>query len=173
MIFMFWVAKLERKHDITKGKTYFCSMKKAIFPGSFDPFTVGHANIVARALPLFDRIVIGVGINAGKSALYGAEERVERIRRIYAGDDRISVVCYDDLTVDLARREGADVIVRGVRGTRDFEYEREVAAANRRLAGIETVLIPCDENLACVSSSLVRELIAHGRDVTEFLPAEK
>lgn len=145
-------------------------MKKAVFPGSFDPFTVGHANIVARALPLFDSIVIGVGINAGKSPLYSAEERVEHIRSIYAGESRVSVVAYDDLTVDLAQREGADVIIRGVRGTKDFEYEREVAAVNRRLAGIETILIPCEEQYACISSSLVRELAAHGRDIAEFLP---
>lgn len=145
-------------------------MKKAVFPGSFDPFTIGHANIVARALPLFDSIVIGVGINAGKNPLNSAEERVENIRRIYAHDSRISVVAYDDLTVDLARREGADYILRGVRGTKDYEYEREVAAVNRRLAGIETVLLPCEEEYACISSSLVRELAAHGRDITEFLP---
>ncbi|MBR1711801.1 MAG: pantetheine-phosphate adenylyltransferase [Alloprevotella sp.] len=145
-------------------------MKTAIFPGTFDPFTVGHASIVARALPMFDRIVVGVGVNAGKQPLYTAEERVRRIAELYRGEPRVSAVAYDDLTIDLCRREGADFILRGLRSVKDFEYERDVAAMNQRLGGVETVMLFCEERYACVSSSVVRELISYGKDVTEFLP---
>ncbi|MBR1594735.1 MAG: pantetheine-phosphate adenylyltransferase [Alloprevotella sp.] len=147
-------------------------MNTALFPGSFDPFTVGHASIVERALPMFDRIVIGVGVNAGKHALYTIEERVRRIRELYADEPRIRVESYADLTVDCARRTGAHFILRGLRSVKDFEYERDVAAMNRRLSGIETVMMFCEERYACISSSVVRELISYGKDVTEFLPGK-
>ena len=97
-------------------------MKTAIFPGTFDPFTVGHASIVERGLPLFDRIVIGVGINDNKRTLYTNEERVRNIQEIYANEPRVKVVAYDDLTVDLAKREEATFILRGIRSVKDFEY---------------------------------------------------
>lgn len=145
-------------------------MKTAIFPGSFDPFTIGHASIVERGLPLFDQIVIGVGINESKRSLYSIEERVEAIRALYAGEPRIRVVSYDDLTIDLARREGAQFILRGLRSVKDFEYERDIANMNERLAGIETVLLFTEPQYASISSSVVRELIAFGKDVTDFLP---
>ena len=96
-------------------------MKTAIFPGTFDPFTVGHASIVERGLPLFDRIVIGVGVNDNKRTLYTNEERVRNIQEIYANEPRVKVVAYDDLTVDLAKREGATFILRGIRSVKDFE----------------------------------------------------
>ena len=145
-------------------------MKTAIFPGSFDPFTIGHASIVERGLPLFDQIVIGVGINESKRSLYSIGERVEAIRALYAGKPRIRVVSYDDLTIDLARREGAQFILRGLRSVKDFEYERDIANMNERLAGIETVLLFTEPQYASISSSVVRELIAFGKDVTDFLP---
>ncbi|MDD5779801.1 MAG: pantetheine-phosphate adenylyltransferase [Bacteroidales bacterium] len=145
-------------------------MKTAIFPGSFDPFTIGHASIVERGLPLFDQIVIGVGINESKRSLYSIGERVEAIRALYAGEPRIRVVSYDDLTIDLARREGAQFILRGLRSVKDFEYERDIANMNERLAGIETVLLFTEPQYASISSSVVRELIAFGKDVTDFLP---
>lgn len=145
-------------------------MKTAIFPGSFDPFTIGHASIVERGLPLFDQIVIGVGINESKRSLYSIGERVEAIRALYAGESRIRVVSYDDLTIDLARREGAQFILRGLRSVKDFEYERDIANMNERLAGIETVLLFTEPQYASISSSVVRELIAFGKDVTDFLP---
>ena len=134
----------------------------AIFPGSFDPFTVGHASIVERGLPLFDEIVIGVGVNENKRALYTAEERVEHIRQLYA-----------DLTIDLAHREGAKFILRGLRSVKDFEYERDIASMNQRLGDVETVLLFTDPNYLSISSSVVRELIAFGKDVTDFLPKKK
>lgn len=145
--------------------------KTAIFPGSFDPFTVGHASIVERGLPLFDEIVIGVGINENKRALYTPEERVHAIAELYSGEPRIRVVAYDDLTIDLARREGAGFILRGLRSVKDFEYERDIANMNQRLSGIETVLLFTEPHYSSISSSVVRELIAFGKDVTDFLPA--
>jgi pantetheine-phosphate adenylyltransferase len=145
-------------------------VKTAIFPGTFDPFTVGHASIVERGLPLFDRIVIGVGVNDNKRTLYTNEERVRNIQEIYANEPRIKVVAYDDLTVDLAKREGAEFILRGIRSVKDFEYERDIAAMNERLSGVETVLLFTEPQYMSISSSVVRELLRFGKDVTEFLP---
>ena len=148
-------------------------MKTAIFPGTFDPFTVGHASIVERGLPLFDRIVIGVGVNDNKRTLYTNEERVRNIQEIYANEPRVKVVAYDDLTVDLAKREGATFILRGIRSVKDFEYERDIAAMNERLSGVETVLLFPEPQYMSISSSVVRELLRFGKDVTEFLPKKK
>ena len=148
-------------------------VKTAIFPGTFDPFTVGHASIVERGLPLFDRIVIGVGVNDNKRTLYTNEERVRNIQEIYANEPRVKVVAYDDLTVDLAKREGASFILRGIRSVRDFEYERDIAAMNERLSGVETVLLFTEPQYMSISSSVVRELLRFGKDVTEFLPKKK
>ena len=148
-------------------------MNIALFVGSFDPFTIGHQAIVSRALPLFDRLVIGVGVNERKQTMFSSEERVDTLRQLYANDPRVSVVAYTDLTVDLARREGATFIVKGVRSMKDFEYEREQADINRRLTGIDTLLFFADPELASISSSMVRELMHFGRDVTPFLPVAR
>ena len=145
-------------------------MKIAVFPGSFDPFTVGHASIVERALPMFYKIIIGVGVNGSKRPLYTPEQRVEEISELYKDEPRISVVSYNDLTIDLARRHNAQFIVRGLRSVKDFEYERDVASMNQRLGGVETVMLFCEERHAYISSSVVRELIAFGKDVSDFLP---
>lgn len=145
--------------------------RTAFFAGSFRPFTTGHASIVERGLDIFDRIVIGVGVNASKpDDRTHAEDAAEAIRRVYPGSDRIDVVVYDDLTVDAAARCGATALLRGVRSTRDFDYERDLADVNRQLSGIETVLLYSLPELAAVSSSIVRELASYGRDVTPFLP---
>ena len=148
-------------------------MNIALFVGSFDPFTIGHQAIVSRALPLFDRLVIGVGVNERKQTMFSSEERVDTLRQLYANEPRVSVVAYTDLTVDLARREGATFIVKGVRSMKDFEYEREQADINRRLTGIDTLLFFADSELASISSSMVRELMHFGRDVTPFLPVAR
>lgn len=145
-------------------------MKTGIFTGSFDPFTIGHDNIVKRALPLFDRIVIGVGVNERKKYMVPTDERVETIKRIYADETKIEVKSYSDLTVDFARREGARFIIKGIRSIKDFEYEREQADINRRIGNVETVLIYADPALSSISSSMVRELAHFGRDISEFLP---
>lgn len=151
-------------------------MKIAIFPGSFDPFTIGHADIVRRGLQLFDRVVIAVGYNAQKTSATDVEDRVAAIERVYADEPRIKVVAYNDLTVDLAQREGAHFLLRGVRSVKDFEYERDMAAVNaeippaREAGGVETVLLIADPRYAHISSSVVRELQAYGRDITPYLP---
>ena len=145
----------------------------AIFTGSFDPFTVGHDDILRRALPLFSRVVIGVGVNERKQYMLSAEERCAAIRRIYASEPKVEVKTYSDLTVDFARREGAAYIIKGVRSVKDFEYEREQADINRQLSGVETLLLYADPQLSSVSSSMVRELIHFGQDVSRYLPPVK
>ena len=144
-----------------------------IFTGSFDPFTVGHDDILRRALPLFSRIVIGVGVNERKQYMLSAEERCAAIRLIYEGEEKIEVKAYSDLTVDFARREGAAYIIKGVRSVKDFEYEREQADINRQLSGVETLLLYSDPRYSSVSSSMVRELIHFGQDVSRYLPKVK
>ena len=145
-------------------------MKTGIFTGSFDPFTVGHDDVVRRALPLFDRIVIGVGYNERKKTMLTPDERVAAIATLYAGEPRIEVRSYSDLTVDFARREQAGFIIKGVRSVKDFEYEREQADINRQIGGVETILLYAAPQFESVSSSMVRELMHFGRDVSEFLP---
>ena len=144
--------------------------KTGLFVGTFDPFTIGHQSVVERVLPLFDRLVIGVGRNEAKHPEATAEERVAAINRLYAGDERVVVVAYDGLTVDLAQRYEARFVVKGVRSVRDFEYEREQADLNRMLSGLETLLVMAEPGLASVSSTAVRELRKLGRDVSQLLP---
>ena len=145
-------------------------MRIAIFPGSFDPFTIGHASIVRRGLEMFDKIVIGVGYNTNKRSFLTPEERVETIEKVYASEARVKVVAYADLTADLARREQAGFVLRGIRSVKDFEYERDIASINNRLSGVETVLLFTEPHYADISSTIVRELLAFGKDVSEFLP---
>lgn len=145
-------------------------MTTAIFTGSFDPFTIGHEAIVRQALPLFDRIVIGVGVNGNKTCLYDPQTRVEAIARLYAGETKVEVRQYDDLTVDFARREGAHYIIKGVRSVKDYEYERDQADINRMLDGVETVLFLAAPGMEGISSTMVRELMRFGRDASRFLP---
>lgn len=143
--------------------------KTALFAGSFNPFTIGHKSIVDRTLRICDRVVVGFGSNPGKPDT-GLVERIAATKRVFAGEPRVTVVQYGGLTVDFARECGADFMVRGVRGTADYEYERNLAEVNLRISGIETLLMPALPELGYVSSSMVRELAANGRDVREFLP---
>lgn len=146
-------------------------MRTGIFVGSFNPFTVGHDSIVRRALPLFDRLVIGVvGDNVRKPDMPSAEERMQVIRDLYADEKRIEVKPYFGLTMDFAKAEGAQFIVKGVRSVSDFEYEQWQADINRRLGGIETILLYSEPELASVSSSALRELAHFGVDISVFLP---
>ena len=145
-------------------------MKTILFPGSFDPFTIGHADLVARALTLFDEMVIAVGVNEQKAGWIPADERVRALRELYQDDSRIRVESYSGLTTDFAHSIGASAILRGVRTIKDFEYEQQMADINRRLTGIETVCLFADPQLAAISSSLVRELAHFGKDITPFLP---
>lgn len=139
--------------------------------GTFDPFTIGHDSIVRRALPLFDRLVIGVvGDNVHKPGMSPAEERIKTISEIYQNEPAIEVKPYYGLAMDFARQEGAQFIVKGVRSVSDFEYEQWQADFNRRLGGIETILLYTEPELASVSSSALRELSHFGVDVSEYLP---
>lgn len=146
-------------------------MRTGIFVGTFDPFTIGHDSIVRRALPLFDRLVIGVvGDNVNKPNMRPVEERIKSITELYLDQPAIEIKPYFGLAMDFARSEGAQFIVKGVRSVTDFEYEQWQADFNRRLGGIETILLYTEPELASVSSSALRELSHFGVDVSEFLP---
>ncbi len=148
-------------------------MKVAIYPGTFDPFTVGHDAIVRRALQLVDILYVGVGINKDKRCMLSSDERISRIAALYKNEPRIHVVGYEGLTTDFAQSIGAHFIIRGVRNTIDFEYERNIADVNRMLTGIETVLLISEAEYASISSSMVRELAHFGKDITKYLPNEE
>lgn len=143
----------------------------ALFAGSFDPFTRGHEALVEEALRLFDRVVIGVGANIAKRGLLTVEQRMRLIDDLYRDNDRVEVAAYDTLTTDFARKVGATVLVRGVRNTLDFEFERTMEATNRHLAPeLTTVLLVAPAEYGHISSSVVRELLSFGREVDELLP---
>lgn len=145
-------------------------MKKAIFPGSFDPFTIGHYSVVKRGLELFDHITIGVGSNCSKKSFFTLEKRLDIIRQVFHDEPRVSVKAYDSLTIDFAKKEEADFILRGVRSANDFEYEKSIADINKRLSSIETVLLFTEPQHSAVSSTIVRDLLNYGKDVAAFLP---
>lgn len=143
----------------------------ALFPGSFDPFTAGHLNILGRALTMFDEVVVAVGVNQDKRSFFSNEKKLEIIRQATAGMENVRVIEYSNLTVDTCRALGIHHIVRGVRNMLDFETERSIADANRRLApGIETIIIPTAQEFAHISSTAVRDIIKHNGDASAFLP---
>ena len=145
-------------------------MTRAIFPGTFDPFTIGHYSVVKRALTFVDEIVIGIGINDKKNTYFPTEKRKEMIRQLYKDEPRVSVKAYDCLTIDFALQEKANLIIRGIRTVKDFEYEETIADINRKLAGIETILLFTEPELTSISSTAVRELLQFQKDVSQFLP---
>lgn len=146
-------------------------MRTGIFVGSFDPFTIGHDSIVRRALPLFDRLVIGVvGDNVHKPGMQPAEERMKVIQDLYADDPRVEVKPFHGLAMDFAKAENASFIVKGVRNISDFEYEQWQADFNRKLGGVETILLYTEPELSSVSSSALRELSHFGVDISPYLP---
>ena len=144
--------------------------RTVLFAGTFDPYTRGHHALVERALAIFDKVVVAVGRNLGKNCMFSLEERVSAIEKVYAGNDRVSVAVYDTLTMDFARSVGAVALLRGVRSVKDFEYERDIADINLRLGGMDTVLLISEPEYASVSSSVVRELMKYGKDVSALLP---
>ncbi|MBQ9077034.1 MAG: pantetheine-phosphate adenylyltransferase [Muribaculaceae bacterium] len=145
----------------------------ALYPGTFDPFTTGHLSIVERGLTLFDEIVIAVGINDSKRCYRPTDERVGHIRRVMKNEPRVKVISYSGLTVEAAQEEGANFILRGVRTVADYEYERNLAYANRNISGIETVLLYTLPELSYISSTMVRDLQRNGYDVSRYVPDEK
>lgn len=145
-------------------------MNKAVFPGSFDPFTIGHERMVQRGLQLFDEVIIGIGFNEHKRGFIPIEERLGSLRQFYADNPRVRVDAYDCLTVDFAISMQARFILRGVRSLKDYEYEKEMADINRHLGQLETVLLFAEADVASISSSMVRELHHFRRDISPYLP---
>ena len=142
----------------------------AVFPGSFDPMTIGHLNLLKRALPLFDRIIVAVGVNVDKKSFYPLIERLERIRKAVGEMPQVEVDTYSCLTTDFCRQKGAKYILRGVRDSADYAYEQKIADINRLIApDIETVIMLADLEYATISSSMVRELASFGKDVSEYM----
>lgn len=141
-----------------------------MFPGTFDPFTIGHQSLVERGLALVDEIVISIGINDKKRTHFSLERRLEAIRDLYKDNPRVRVMAYDQLTVDFAREVGAGFILRGIRTVNDFEYEKSIADVNRKLTGIETFILFTEPEHTHISSSIVRELLRYSRDVSQFIP---
>ncbi|MBR5323756.1 MAG: pantetheine-phosphate adenylyltransferase [Muribaculaceae bacterium] len=146
------------------------SRKTLLFPGSFDPFTIGHKWVVDKALAIADRVVIAIGVNENKKRTFAIEEVEVAIKNVYAENPQVEVVTYSGLTVDIAKEVGADAIVRGVRSTIDFEYEKNIADINRELSGVETILLFTHPTLSHISSSMVRELNHFGHDVSKYIP---
>lgn len=146
--------------------------RTALFPGSFDPVTVGHEDIVKRALSFFDNIVIGIGVNSTKKCLYSLDRRVEMLGKVFEGEINVSIKEYKGLTVDFCNEIGAKFILRGLRSSTDFEYESSIAQMNRVMHGdIETVFILSSPEYSAVNSTIVREIIKNGGEASKFVPA--
>ena len=144
----------------------------ALFPGSLDPITLGHVDIIERAVPLFDEIKIAVGTNSAKNYLFSLEQRVQWIEQTFAHEPKISVITYEGLTVDFAREQGVQFLLRGLRNPADFEFEKAIAQANREMVpDLETVFLLTSARYAYISSSIVREVYNHGGDFQKFVPA--
>ncbi|MCL1933582.1 MAG: pantetheine-phosphate adenylyltransferase [Candidatus Azobacteroides sp.] len=147
------------------------SLRIALFPGTFDPFTIGHLSLVKRGLCFVDEIIIAIGINLEKKTFFSLEQRLEMITRLFESNPRIKICSYTGLTVDFAKEAEARFILRGVRSVNDFEYEKTIADINREIAGIETFVLFTEPEYTHISSSLVRELLTYGKSVAAFVPA--
>ena len=144
--------------------------KIALFPGTFDPYTIGHESLVKRGLLLMDEIIIAIGVNDSKQSYFTLAQRLESISQLYKGEPRIKVESYNSLTIDFAQKMGARYILRGIRSVIDFEYEKTIADMNRTISGIETFVLFTEPSLTHISSSHVRELLSFGHDVSDFIP---
>lgn len=144
----------------------------ALFPGTFDPFTIGHQSLVTRGLELVDEIIISIGKNESKNTYFPLEKRIEAIQNLYENEPRVRVMSYDSLTVDFAEEQNARFILRGIRTVNDFEYEKSIADVNRKLKGIETFILFTEPEHTHISSSIVRELLNYGKDISQFVPKE-
>ncbi|MDR9375158.1 MAG: pantetheine-phosphate adenylyltransferase [Schleiferiaceae bacterium] len=146
-------------------------MKKAVFPGSFDPITRGHQDIITRALPLFDELIVAVGHNANKQYMFPLDQRLHWIEKAFAEEPKIKVTQYDGLTVNYCHQVEAQFILRGLRNPADFEFEKAIAQTNRKLQpGIETIFLLTASGLSSISSSIVRDVVRNGGDYTSFVP---
>ena len=146
-------------------------MKRAVFPGSFDPITLGHVDIIKRSIPLFDEIVIGVGTNSEKKYMFTLKKRMTFIEETFAEQKSISVTQYEGLTIEFCKKIQADFIIRGLRNPADFEFEKAIAHTNRKLSGIETIFLLTAAKTSFISSSIVREIISNKGDYTQLVPA--
>jgi pantetheine-phosphate adenylyltransferase len=147
-------------------------MRICLFPGTFDPITLGHIDIIDRALPLFDKMYIGIGRNANKKPLFPESDRLSWIKEYYKGNDKVEAIVYEGLTVDCCRSVGAKFILRGIRYVNDFEYEKAIADMNRSIEhGVESVFLTCSPQFTSIASTLVRDVYRNGGDVRQFLPA--
>ena len=145
----------------------------AIFPGSFSPFTVGHQSVVNRALPLFDKIIISIGINSEKNQYFSIEERLQWIKDVYGNNPKIEIKFYEGLTVDFCKKENANYILRGLRDSHDFKFEKGIAQMNKDLnKEVETIFIITPPEISHISSSIIRDIIKNGGDVSKFIPKE-
>lgn len=145
-------------------------MKKAVFPGSFDPITLGHVDIINRALPLFDEIIIAIGKNADKKYMFTLKERIDFIKKNYENEPKIKVETYTGLTIDFCKKKGIEFILRGLRNPADFEFEKAIAQTNRKLANIETVFLLTSANTSFISSSIIRDILKNGGNIDGFVP---
>ncbi|MDG1028446.1 MAG: pantetheine-phosphate adenylyltransferase [Bacteroidetes bacterium] len=146
-------------------------MKRAVFPGSFDPITLGHLDIIQRSIPLFDEIIIGVGTNSEKKYMFPLDKRMDFIKNTFAEFKSISVTQYEGLTIEFCKKVQADFIIRGLRNPADFEFEKAIAHTNRKMSGIETVFLLTAAKTSFISSSIVREIISNQGDYTQLVPA--
>ena len=146
-------------------------MKCAVFPGSFDPITLGHLDIIERSIPLFDKIIIGVGTNSEKKYMFSLKKRMDFIEETFSNYNKISVSQYEGLTIDFCKKIQADFIIRGLRNPADFEFEKAIAHTNRKLSGIETVFLLTAAKTSFISSSIVREIISNQGDYTQLVPS--
>ncbi len=147
-------------------------IRRAIFPGTFDPFTIGHESLVKRGLEIVDEIIIAIGVNEQKQTYFPLEKRLEAIENLYKSNDKVRVMAYDSLTVDFAQSVGAGFIMRGIRTVNDFEYEKSIADVNRKLSGIETFILFTEPEHTHISSSIVRDLLKYGKDISLFVSKE-
>ena len=146
-------------------------MRICLFPGTFDPLTLGHVDIINRALPLFDKIIVGIGLNTTKAPMFSPEQRLKWVKEIYKDEERVDASIYEGLTIDFCQKIGANFILRGIRYVSDFEYEKTIADANRTLdKSIETVFLTCEPKYTSVASTIVRDIIRNGGDASHFLP---
>lgn len=146
-------------------------MRICLFPGTFDPVTLGHVDIINRAIPLFDRIIVGIGINTAKAPMFSADQRLKWINDIYKDEERVEGAIYEGLTINFCKKVGANFILRGIRYVSDFEYEKTIADANRTLdKSIETIFLTGEPKYTSVASTIVRDIIKNGGDASPFLP---